>query len=160
MRHLTVTGYITQDSEIVTLPSGAKFLKLNLCSKEYDDEKNEDGTVKPTWINCTTFNDGLFNMQKYFKKGVLIIANGDLKTRLYQKKDGSYAIAHDLKNCMFHFIESSTKKNDGGDDPSVMNITLKPVEELPIATTTGHTASTAPVENHKEAVDDLDDLPF
>ena len=50
----------------------------------------EKGTTKTEWLNCSAWRDLAEDANQQLKKGDLVRMNGTVKTRLWEKEDGSF----------------------------------------------------------------------
>ena len=80
-------GRLGKDPQINTLPSGAKVAQFSLACNEHGYKK-ADGTEVPErtdWIPCVLWN-GLANVcEKYIRKGSVVLVEGKIRTRSYEK---------------------------------------------------------------------------
>lgn len=153
MRTLIVSGYLAKDSQIDTLPSGNRVLKLVLASNEYGDEKNSDGTNKAVWINISSFKEEALRMAQYLKKGSNIIAIGDMKTRMYQNKSQEWACSVELQNADIKFNGNGTKKEETSSTEEA-----KPSSSKSTAQHADMNIPVQPAQSSNNSADD--DLPF
>lgn len=97
MNSVNLIGRITKDVELKTTESGmvatSMFIAIN-------NGKNENGEDKPAdFPKICVYEKQAENLAKYCKKGSLVGVNGRIKTRNYEKEDGTkiyetYAIAN------------------------------------------------------------------
>lgn len=160
MRTLIVSGFLAKDSEVETLPSGSKLFKAVLASNEYGDEKNEDGTNKAVWVNISSFKEDAIRKVQYLKKGSNIIAIGDLKTRVYQAKNGEWQCGIELSNADIKFNGNGSSKKDDVQHSSFPDETPQKGkrqntdDDIPIISTPIN------MSQPQQIPDDSDDLPF
>lgn len=86
MNKVILMGRLTRDPELKTTPNG-----VNVCSfgiavdRRYQtkgEEKKTDFFNIVAWRQCGEF------VSRYFKKGNMILVEGELQTRQYTNKDG------------------------------------------------------------------------
>ena len=67
--------YIADGIPVTSFPVAVNFL--------------EKGTTKTEWLNCSAWRDLAEDANRQLKKGDLVRMNGTVKTRVWQKEDGS-----------------------------------------------------------------------
>lgn len=87
MNSVNLIGRITKDVELKTTESGmvatSMFIAIN-------NGKNENGEDKPAdFPKICVYEKQAENLAKYCKKGSLVGVNGRIKTRNYEKEDGT-----------------------------------------------------------------------
>lgn len=141
MNNVSLIGRITKDIELKTTDSGmvatAIFIAIN-------NGKNENGEERPAdFPKICVYEKQAQNLAKYCKKGSLVAVTGRLKTRTYEKEDGSKVYETYVIASKVQFLDS--KSSEGS--------------KIPEADYTVHTEtpSYTPVEEKKE---DLVSDPF
>jgi single-strand DNA-binding protein len=88
INRVTLVGRLTRDPEIVTTPKGVTIAKLRLAtnSMSRDDEGNRVEDVE--YHSLVAFNRLATVCQEYLSRGRLIYAEGKLRTREWDGKDG------------------------------------------------------------------------
>mgnify|MGYP001348296983 FL=1 len=61
----------------------------------------EKGTTKTEWLNCSVWRDMAEDANQQLKKGDLVRMNGTVKTRLWEKEDGSFEKSIDVSVVAF-----------------------------------------------------------
>ncbi len=61
----------------------------------------ENGTTKTEWLNCSVWRDMAEDANQQLKKGDLVRMNGTVKTRLWEKEDGSFKKSIDVSVVAF-----------------------------------------------------------
>ena len=61
----------------------------------------EKGTTKTEWLNCNAWRDLAEDANQQLKKGDLVRMNGTVKTRLWEKEDGSFEKSIDVSVIAF-----------------------------------------------------------
>lgn len=141
MNNVSLIGRITKDIELRTTDSGmvatAIFIAIN-------NGKNENGEERPAdFPKICVYEKQAQNLAKYCKKGSLVAVTGRLKTRTYEKEDGSKVYETYVIASKVQFLDS--KSSEGS--------------KIPEADYTVHTEtpSYTPIEEKKE---DLVSDPF
>lgn len=134
MNNVSLIGRITKDIELKTTDSGmvatAIFIAIN-------NGKNENGEERPAdFPKICVYEKQAQNLAKYCKKGSLVAVTGRLKTRTYEKEDGSKVYETYVIASKVQFLDS--KSSEGS--------------KIPEADYTVHTEtpSYTPVEEKKE----------
>lgn len=85
--HVSILGRLTKDVELRKTPSGKTV--ANICIA-LDNGKDKNGNQNnPDYIDCVVWEKSAENLARYAGKGNLLAIDGELKTRSYQKQDGS-----------------------------------------------------------------------
>ncbi len=141
MNNVSLIGRITKDIELKTTDSGmvatAIFIAIN-------NGKNENGEERPAdFPKICVYEKQAQNLAKYCKKGSLVAITGRLKTRTYEKEDGSKVYETYVIASKILFLDSRSSEGS----------------KIPEADYTVHTEvpSYTPVEEKKE---DLVSDPF
>ena len=82
--HITVTGKVGQDPELLYTPSGMAVLTFSIADTYGKDEKK-----KTTWHNITVFNKLAENTANSIGKGSTVIVVGRYEQEEFTKKDGT-----------------------------------------------------------------------
>jgi single-strand DNA-binding protein len=87
---LTVIGNLTTDPELRWTPAGAAVCNFTIAHtpRQFDRNANEwkDGTT--TFMRCSVWREQAENVAQSLTKGMGVIAQGRLKSRSYQTKEG------------------------------------------------------------------------
>lgn len=83
MNHQILTGRLTRDPELKTLPSGDTVCNMRLA---YDQQSPKDDTG---YINIASFGKSGEAAAKYLSKGSPVIFDGRLEYRSWTADDGS-----------------------------------------------------------------------
>lgn len=118
---ITVIGNLTADPELRFTPSGAPVANLTIAStpRTFDKQTNEWRDGEALFLRASIWRDAAENVTETLKKGMRVIAQGKLKQRSYETKDGERrttveleldAIGPDLRYATAHV----TKQQRGG----------------------------------------------
>lgn len=92
----TIMGHLGRDVDTTYSASGTAISKFSVAVGEKWKDKTSGETKEHTeWFNCTAFGF-LAEFLSKGKKGGLVFVEGRLRTRTYQKKDGTDAKATEL----------------------------------------------------------------
>lgn len=82
-----VIGIVGQKPVIRTTPKGVQVCELSVATD--DGDKNPDGSKKANWHKLICFGKTAEFVSTYIDKGVTICAQGKVKLREWEKRDGS-----------------------------------------------------------------------
>lgn len=88
---LTIIGNITQDVEMRFTPSGSAVANLTIAStpSSFDKQTNAFKDGETTFMRCSIWREQAENAAESLSKGMRVIAQGRLKSRSYEAKDGT-----------------------------------------------------------------------
>ena len=102
--------------------------------------KAPNGSYEADWVNCVAFGKTAENMERFFKKGDMVVIVGRIQTGSYTNKEGNKVYTTDVVVNEFQFCgkrEESGDRRDGGETQNpdgFMNIPDNVEdEELPFA---------------------------
>jgi len=105
MIHATILGRLGRDPELKTISSGTAVLNFSLATDHgFGDNK------QTMWVRCAIFGKRAETLDKYLSKGSLVLVQGELHTREWEKKDGT--MATELE-CRVAELEFAGGKSDG-----------------------------------------------
>lgn len=81
------------------------------CERDY---RPKDGDRETDWIDVVAWNNSAEFVNKYFRKGDMIIITGRLQTRMYEDKNGNKRKAVEIVGTSFNFGGGKKEQNDGG----------------------------------------------
>lgn len=126
LNKVQLIGRLGQDPEIKVLDSGTTVANFSLATdKKYKNKAGE--TVQDTqWHRIVCFNKLAELAEKYLKKGSLIYAEGEIKYRSYEDKDGVKRYLTEIFIDTFRFLDM---KKDS--DTAVSNVKQEQQAEEP-----------------------------
>lgn len=90
MLKIMLLGNLGNDAH-VRVASQSKFVSFDVChSEKWTDRTTGAINERSQWVSCTLDGDGGALLQ-FLKKGTKVFVMGELRTRVYQTRDGSYA---------------------------------------------------------------------
>lgn len=105
---ITAVGRLVRDPELRRTQSDVAVASFAIAID--DLEKDANGNRTTTFIDVTVFGDSADNTAKYCRKGNLILVDGRIRQRRFERKDGT-------KGSTFEIIANSIKflepKKDG-----------------------------------------------
>lgn len=86
----TVIGNLTSDPELRFTPSGAPVANFTLAStpRTFDKNSNEWKDGETLFLRSSVWRDAAENVAESLTKGMRVIAEGRLKSRSYETKEG------------------------------------------------------------------------
>ena len=127
MNVLHIMGRLTADPEITSTQSGTTIARYTVA---VDRKYAKDGQQKTDFFTCTSFGKQAEFVERYLKKGVKVVASGEMRLDTVQK-DGKNVTYPKVAVNEIEFAES--KKSDSGE---------------------------AKTEDFLNVADNLDELPF
>lgn len=112
---VALTGNLTADPELRSLPSGTSVCNLRIAVNERrkDSATGEWGEV-PNYFNITVWSGQGENCAKYLSKGRPIAVQGRLQWREWEAQDGTKRQAVDIVADTVQFLNSKDGGGEGG----------------------------------------------
>lgn len=107
---VNITGRLTKDVELKATTKGTAVVSFTLAVKR-GFSKNGD----VDFINCVAWSHSANYLSKYASKGDLVSAEGELRSRTFDKQDGSMAFVTEV-NCNQVSIRSKSGGGEAVDD--------------------------------------------
>lgn len=87
---ITVIGNLTADPELRFTGSGAAVANLTIAStpRSFDKRTNEFKDGETLFLRCSVWREQAENVAETLQKGMGVIAQGKLKSRTYETKEG------------------------------------------------------------------------
>jgi len=87
---LTVTGNLTNDPELRFTPSGSAVTNFTIAStpRTFDKQSNEWKDGETLFLRSSVWREAAENVAESLTKGMGVIAQGRLKSRSYETKEG------------------------------------------------------------------------
>ena len=94
INRVIITGNLTSDPELRSLPSGTSVCKLRVaCNTRRKDNSTGEWVDKPNYFDVTVWGAQGENCARYLSKGRPVAVDGRLEWREWQDKDGNNARA-------------------------------------------------------------------
>lgn len=114
LNHIALMGRLTREPELRYTQSQLPVASFTVAVDR--DYSGRDGGQKETdFINCTAWRSTAEFIQKYFRKGSMIVVSGRLQIRQYTDKDNNKRTAAEVVADSVYFGES---KNSSGAQPT------------------------------------------
>ena len=87
---ITVIGNLTGDPELRFTPSGAAVANFTIAStpRNFDKQTNEWKDGDTLFLNCSIWRQAAENVAESLQKGMRVVAQGRLKARSYETREG------------------------------------------------------------------------
>lgn len=87
---ITIIGNLTADPELRFTPSGAAVANFTVAStpRMFDRQSNEWKDGETLFMRCSIWRDAAENVAESLQRGMRVIAQGRLKSRSYETKEG------------------------------------------------------------------------
>ena len=141
MNKVILMGRLTRDPELKTTPNGVNVCSFGIAVDRRYQTKGEE--KKADFFNIVAWRQAGEFVSRYFKKGNMILVEGELQTRQYTNKDGINVTVTEI--IAEHLSFTGEKIS----------------ESSPATTAEAHTAQTAAANNQSfENINYGDDYPF
>jgi len=117
---ITVVGNLTADPELRFTPSGAAVSNFAIAStpRFFDRQANEWKDGETLFVRCSLWREAAENAAESLTKGTRVIAQGRLKARSFQTKEGenrtSWELDVDEIGPSLRFATASVQRGGGG----------------------------------------------
>ena len=109
MNKVILTGRLTRDPESRMTQSSMEISRFSLACQS--DFVNRDGQRDTEFINCVAFNRSAQTINRYCRKGQMILVQGRIRNSSYDAQDGTKRYTTEIVVDNFEFLGS---RNDGG----------------------------------------------
>jgi single-strand DNA-binding protein len=107
INRVVMTGNLTKDPELRSLPSGTSVCELRLaCNTRRKDAATGEWTDKPNFFNVKVWGAQGENAARYLHKGRPVAIDGRLEWREWEAQDGSKRQATDIIADSVQFLGS------------------------------------------------------
>lgn len=108
MNKVILSGRFTKDPEQRMMSNQTEFSRFSLaCQSSF---VNKDGERDTEFINCVAFGKTAATINRYCKKGAMIVAQGRIKNSSYDAQDGTKRYTTDVVIENFEFAGSAQNK--------------------------------------------------
>lgn len=112
MNKVILCGRFTRDPESRMSSNSLEVSRFSLaCASDF---VNKDGQRETEFINCVAFGRTAQTINKYCKKGQMILAQGRIRNNSYDAQDGTKRYTTDISIDSFEFIGSRTGGDSAG----------------------------------------------
>ena len=115
LNKIILQGRLTRDPELRQLPDGSSVLNFSMAV-DRDYLNRESGERETDFVDCVAFRGTAEFMDKYFKKGSMLLVSGRLRVRNWKDKDGYKRRSTEVIAENVYFGESKRKEERAGED--------------------------------------------
>lgn len=96
---ITVIGNLTADPELRFTPSGSAVANFTIAStpRQFDRQSNEWKDGEALFLRCSVWKEAAENVAESLTKGMRVIAQGRLRSRSYDTKEGERRTVMELE---------------------------------------------------------------
>jgi len=115
INRVVLTGNLTADPELRSLPSGGTLCRLRLAvNTRRRNGSSGEWEDKPNYFNVTVWGSQAENAARYLSKGRAVAIDGRLEWREWQAEDGSKRQSVDIIAENLQFLGSPREGGGGG----------------------------------------------
>ncbi|MDF2907162.1 MAG: hypothetical protein K0R34_2483 [Herbinix sp.] len=115
MNSVNLVGRLTRDPEVRYTDGGSSIARFTIaCDRRF---KKQGDTQTADFIGCIAFGKTAEFVEKYFKQGMKIGADGRIQTGSYTNKDGQKVYTTDVVVENVEFVESKSSSSGQGFNP-------------------------------------------
>jgi len=115
INRVVMTGNLTADPELRSLPSGTSVCKLRIaCNTRRKDGASGEWVDKPNYFDVTVWGAQGENAARYLSKGRPVAIDGRLEWREWEAQDGTKRQATDIIADSVQFLGSRDDASGGG----------------------------------------------
>jgi single-strand DNA-binding protein len=148
INRVVLTGNLTRDPELRSLPSGMAVCSLRVAVNTRRKGASGDWEDKPNYFDVTVWGAQGENCARYLAKGRPVAIDGRLEWREWETQDGQKRQAVDIVADSVQFLSSPRDEAGGGNG-------FTPRSDIPVDTSD---YAAAPAGRANSAGDD--DIPF
>jgi single-strand DNA-binding protein len=114
INHVVLTGRLTSDPDLQTLPSGGSVCHLRIAVNARRRNPNGEWAEKPNFFNVIVYGPASENVAKYMYKGRPVAVDGRLDWREWETQDGRRAQAVSVIANNVQFLGPPSNGNSNG----------------------------------------------
>jgi single-strand DNA-binding protein len=157
INRVVLTGNLTSDPELRSLPSGTSVCKLRVaCNTRRKDGPTGEWVDKPNYFDVTVWGAQGENCARYLSKGRPVAIDGRLEWREWASEGGGKRQAIDIIADAVQFLGGRDENAGGGGGGQQANPGFAPRSDIPVDTSD---YAAAPVGSNGGATAE-DDIPF
>ena len=153
INRVIITGNLTADPELRSLPSGTSVCKLRVaCNTRRKDNATGEWVDKPNYFDVTVWGAQGENCARYLSKGRPVAIDGRLEWREWESQEGHKRQAVDIIADAVQFLGGRDEGPGGGGNG------FTPRSDIPVDTNDFAAAPAGGSSSSSSAPDD--DIPF
>lgn len=111
LNHITIMGRLTRDPELRMTQSKTPVASFTVaCDRDYAAQGEERSV---DFIDCVAWKAGAEFVNKYFRKGQMIVVDGRLQSRKWEDRDGNKRTSWEIVANQCYFGESKREEIRG-----------------------------------------------
>ena len=114
MNKIIIVGYLGRDPEMRYSPSGQPMTSFSIASSRRYTTAAGEQRDETEWFNCTAFGRLADVCNQYLARGRQVYVEGRLRSRQYERRDGSPGFSLDVNVTEVHFLGRRDEQSDGG----------------------------------------------
>ena len=114
INRVTITGNLTRDPELKSLPSGTPVCKLRVAVNSRRKDQSGEWVDKPNYFDVTVWGAQGENCATYLAKGRPVAVDGRLDWREWEAQDGGKRQAMEIIADTVQFLGSRDGSGSGG----------------------------------------------
>jgi single-strand DNA-binding protein len=133
INRVILTGNLTADPELSTLPSGTSVCRLRLAvNRRYKDQASGEWTEKPNYFDIKVWGAQGENCANYLSKGRPVAVDGRLEWSEWESQDGSKRSKVEVVADTVQFLGSRGDAGEpgGGGFRQTAELKAEPVEAM------------------------------
>ncbi|MEG2383341.1 MAG: single-stranded DNA-binding protein [Oscillospiraceae bacterium] len=115
---IILVGRLTKDPELRTFENGSVAIFSLAIDRDY---KSDDGETETDFVDIVAFKGKATFVNKWFKKGMLVMVEGKLQSRRWVDKDGNNRYSANVVADEVRFAEPKKKDTDEAYDSTEDN---------------------------------------
>lgn len=114
---IIILGRVGRDPELKAIPSGSQVVTFSLATSRVWKDKDGENQEQTEWHNVVFWNKPAEIIARYVKKGALLLVEGRVQTRTYEK-DGVKMYRTEIMGETFQLPPKSMSGGGDGDERS------------------------------------------
>lgn len=114
MNKIIIIGYLGRDPEMRYSPSGQPMTNFSIASSRRYTTAAGEQRDETEWFNCTAFGRLADTCNQYLARGRQVYVEGRLRSRQYERRDGTPGFSLDVNVTEVHFLGRRDEQSDGG----------------------------------------------
>jgi len=135
INRVVVSGNLTADPELRSLPSGTSVASLRLANNVRRKDASGEWVDKPNFFTITVFGAQAENVARYLSKGRGLLVDGRLEWREWEAADGGNRQAVEIIADAVQFLPDGKERPNGaanGAEPVAAGAAAGGGEEIPV----------------------------
>lgn len=114
MNKIIIVGYLGRDPEMRYSTSGNPMTSFSIASSRRYTTAAGEQRDETEWFNCTAFGRLADTCNQYLARGRQVYVEGRLRSRQYERRDGTPGFSLDVNVTEVHFLGRRDDQSDAG----------------------------------------------